>query len=318
MLIGRFVSSILLLCAVVCTPSFQNASAQNASASFTEGKERFQSESIARDGFNLFYRSLGSGKPVLILSGGPGDDCDYMLPVASEVARHHRAILLEQRGTGRSLPPHIDAGTISLSRYLEDFESIRQHLGVERWTVIGHSAGGVLAMEYAAAHPDRIDKLILLDSVPVAFEYLMAFEDNLLDRMAPDQRERQDSLEKTDSAESREQAAELEMDGMFFNRTLGRQLSGQLSHAWHADVGRLLGSEITAPGYDLRPRLKNFDRPVLVLHGRQDPMDPWMAYQTSAAFRHSTLHFIDRAGHFPWFDQPDIFNAILDSYLQQP
>jgi proline iminopeptidase len=70
-------------------------------------------------------------------------------------------------------------------------------------------------------------------------------------------------------------------------------------------VGHLLGPEITAPGYDLRPRLKAFDRPVLVLNGRQDPMDPRMAYETSAAFSHSTLLFVDRAGHFPWFDQAE-------------
>src|ERR1700759_4472252 len=135
MLIGRFVSSIFLLCAAVCTPSLPYARAQNASTLLTAGSERFKSESISRDGFNLFYRSLGSGKPVLILSGGPGDDCDYMLPVASEVARHHHAILLEHRGTGPSLPPRIDAGTISLAHYLEDFEAVRQRLGVERWTV---------------------------------------------------------------------------------------------------------------------------------------------------------------------------------------
>jgi hypothetical protein len=58
-------------------------------------------------------------------------------------------------------------------------------------------------------------------------------------------------------------------------------------------VGHLLGPEITAPGYDLRPRLKAFDRPVLVLNGRQDPMDPRMAYETSAAFSRSTLLFVD-------------------------
>jgi proline iminopeptidase len=82
----------------------------------------------------------------------------------------------------------------------------------------------------------------------------------------------------------------LEAKGLFFDRKIGEQLAGELSSAWHADVGHLLGPEITAPGYDLRPRLKSFDHPVLVLNGRQDPMDPRMAYETSRAFSHSTLY----------------------------
>jgi pimeloyl-ACP methyl ester carboxylesterase len=45
-------------------------------------------------------------------------------------------------------------------------------------------------------------------------------------------------------------------------------------------------------------------------------MDPLMAYETSAAFRHSTLLFIDRAGHFPWFDQPKEFDKGLGDFLR--
>lgn len=293
-----------------------NAHGQNAPSPLSPYKDQFQTWKIPRVGFDLYYRSLGTGQAVLLLSGGPGDDCDYLLPVASEIAKYAHAILLEQRGTGRSLPPKVDKSTVNLTLSLEDFEALREHLKVERWTIIGHSAGGILAMDYAAAYPERVDKLILLDSAPVAFQYVTAFEDNLLDRMTLEDREQLATLEKTDSPQSRAEVASLEAKGLFFDRTIGKQLAGELSQAWHADVGHLLGPEITASGYDLRPRLKDFNRPVLVLHGRQDPMDPWMAYQTSAAFSHSTLHFIDRAGHFPWFDQPKEFNAVLDNFLR--
>jgi proline iminopeptidase len=306
----------LFFCFAVSLALAGDAYGQSAPSLLAPYGDRFQTERISRDGFDLYYRSLGAGDAVLLLSGGPGDDCDYLLPVASEVAKYAHAILLEQRGTGRSLPPRIDRSTINLTLSLADMESLREHLNVKRWTVIGHSAGGVLAMDYAAAYPERIDKLILLDSAPVAFEYLTAFEDNMLDRLSPEDRERLAALEKLNVPESRAEMVKLQADGLFFDRKVGDQLAGELSHAWHANVGHLLGPEITAPGYDLRPRLKHFDRPVLILHGRQDPMDPWMAYQTSAAFSHSTLHFINRAGHFPWFDQPKEFNAVLDGFLQ--
>lgn len=293
-----------------------SALAQNTPSPLAGYENQFKTEKIPRAGFDLYYRSLGAGEPVLILSGGPGDDCDYLLPVASEIAKSAHAILLEQRGTGRSLPPQIDKSTIDLALSLEDFEALRAHLNVQRWTVVGHSAGGILAMDYAAAYPDRVDKLILLDTAPVAFQYLTAFEDNVLDRLSLEDRNQLATLEKADSPQSRAAIAKLEAKGLFYDRQLGEQLAGELSSAWHADVGHLLGPEITAPGYDLRPRLKHFDGPVLVLNGRQDPMDPRMAYETSAAFRHSTLLFIDRAGHFPWFDQPKEFDKNLGDFLK--
>jgi proline iminopeptidase len=293
-----------------------NASAQKTPSLWAAYENQFQTEKIPRAGFDLYYRSSGTGEPILILSGGPGDDCDYLLPVAAEAAKYGRAILLEQRGTGRSLPPKIDKSTMNLALYLEDFEALRAHLKVQRWTVIGHSAGGILAMDYAAAFPNRVDRLVLLDTAPAAFQYLLAFQDNVLVRLSPEDRDRLAKLEKTDSPQSRAGVAQLEAKGLFFDRKIGEQLATELATAWHANVGHLLGPEITAPGYDLRPHLRNFNEPVLVLNGRQDPMDPFMAYQTSLAFKHSTLKFIDRAGHFPWFDQPTEFDKALGDFLK--
>lgn len=310
------VPRIPFFCLAVFSTLSGNVPAQKAPSPWAAYENQFRTENIPRAGFHLYYRSLGGGEPILILSGGPGDDCDYLLPVASEAAKYGRAILLEQRGTGRSLPPNINKSTMNLALYLEDFEALRVHLKVQRWMVVGHSAGGILAMDYAAAFPNRVDRLVLLDTAPVAFRYLTAFQDNLLDRLSPEDRVRLATLEKTDSPQSRAEVAQLEVKGLFFDRKIGEQLATELSTDWHANVGHLLGPEITAPGYDLRPHLRDFDGPVLVLNGRQDPMDPLMAYETSLAFKHSTLKFIDRAGHFPWFDQPTEFDKALGDFLK--
>jgi len=291
------------------------AQVQNEVSGLASDRDQFQLEMVPRDGFNLYYRSLGCGEPVLIVSGGPGDDCDYLLPVASQIAKYAHVILLEQRGTGRSIPPRVDKTTINLALYLEDYEALRTYLKVEQWTVVGHSAGGLLAMNYAAAHPERVKKLVLLDTVPVSSRLLSAFQDNLLSRLSMNERDRFSSAQKSSSPEDQKTMTELQLEGLFYNRRVGEQLAGELSNAWHGNVGRLLGTKITAPGYDLGPRLKAFDNPVLVLNGRQDPMDPLMAYETSVAFKHSTLKYIDRAGHFPWFEQPKEFDQMIRDFL---
>jgi proline iminopeptidase len=278
--------------------------------------DKFQENKIPRLGFDLYYRTAGNGPPILILSGGPGDDSDYMAPVALEAAKFGQAILLEQRGTGRSIPPAIDNTTINLATYLGDIEALRVQFNVERWTLIGHSAGGLLAMHYAAAYPDRVDKLILLDSAPIASEFLGPLQTNILDRLSPQERDRLTVLEKSSAPDAQAEMAQINAMALFFDRQIGARVAATMGNSWHAEVGRLLGNEISAPGYDLRPRLKEFERPVLVLNGRQDPMDPLMAHETSAAFKNSTLRFIDRAGHMPWFDQQKQFAYALDDFLK--
>jgi proline iminopeptidase len=53
-------------------------------------------QTVARDGFQLHFTIVGAGRPLVILSGGPGFDADYMMPVARELGREYRCILLEQ------------------------------------------------------------------------------------------------------------------------------------------------------------------------------------------------------------------------------
>lgn len=319
-IVDAFVKWVLALSLFLCTISVV-AQRQNRTPPLIETDYglTFADGTVPRDAFDLYCRSAGTGQPILLLSGGPGDNCDYMMPVAKEVAKSARAIVLEQRGTGRSQPPVIDQTTISLITYLGDLEALRIHLKLDRWTLVGHSAGGLLALYYAAAYPNRVDKLVLLDSAPIASEFLKGLQDNILDRLSPEEREQLAALEKSGSSSPETVAAmnRLQIGAFFFDRTIGAQIVATLANAWHADVGHLLGNEITPQrGYDLRPRLKNFDRPVLILNGRQDPMDPLMANETHLALKNSTLKFIDRAGHFPWAEQPQKFNNVLNEFLR--
>jgi proline iminopeptidase len=260
---------------------------------------------VARQGFDLYYRVSGAGRPVVILSGGPGFDCDYLTPVAGEIAKSNQAILVELRGTGRSRPRIIGPETINLQGYLEDLEALRTHLKLERWTLLGHSAGGLLAMHYAAAYPERVDRLVLVGTAPVATEFMDAYRDNLELRLGPE------ALQSNDPAGFRRV-----LPAFFFDREKGAAFAasfppGQL----HVDVSQLLGAEMMRPGADLRPQLKNFVRPVLMVCGRQDPIDARMSYETHLALKGSELQFINRCGHFPWIEQPQKFSEIVRRFL---
>ncbi|MGO9096406.1 MAG: alpha/beta fold hydrolase [Bryobacteraceae bacterium] len=260
---------------------------------------------VPRSGFDLYYRVSGAGRPVVILTGGPGFDCDYMTPVASEIAKSNQAILVELRGTGRSLPSVIGPETINVKGYLEDLEALRANLNLERWTVLGHSAGGVLAMHYAAAHPERVDRLVLVGTAPIAAEFMDAYRDNLEMRVGPE------PLQSNDPASFKKV-----LPALFFDLRKGEAFAAAFPAAQlHADVSRMLGAEMMRPGADLRPQLKNFVRPTLLVNGRQDAIDARMAYETHLALKGSELQFINRCGHFPWIEQPRQFFEIVERFL---
>ncbi|MDO5511774.1 alpha/beta fold hydrolase [Corynebacterium sp.] len=128
----------------------------------------------------VFCRELSrddSLPPLLFLQGGPGFPgqipLDGWLPFALE---HHRVFLLDQRGTGRSTrldrfadPALLDAAHLShlrASHIVADAEAFREHLGFERWDVLGQSFGGFCITTYLSAHPDAIRYAYLTGGLP--------------------------------------------------------------------------------------------------------------------------------------------------------
>ena len=110
-----------------------------------------QSGSFTRDGVQLFYRATGSGTPIVFLSGGPGFEVDYIIPVADFMPASYQRIFYEQRGTGRSKVTTMTAENMTIAHVVADLEALRIHLKQDRLFLIGHSWGGHLGMHLAAA-----------------------------------------------------------------------------------------------------------------------------------------------------------------------
>jgi proline iminopeptidase len=119
---------------------------------------------IEVDGIEQRYHVHGTGPVLVAHSGGPGIGWEYLrLPL---VEQHHTVVYVEPIGTGESgrLPDPADYVRATYVRFLH---AIVEHLGAPRVTVLGHSHGGFVALEYALTHPDRVDGLILHDTSPV-------------------------------------------------------------------------------------------------------------------------------------------------------
>jgi proline iminopeptidase len=109
----------------------------------------------------LYYEQSGNpkGKPVVFLHGGPGGATDPAMRRFFDPKGYH-IVLLDQRGCGASRP-HAELRENTTWDLVADLETLRLHLGLERWMVFGGSWGSTLALAYAQSHPERVTELVL-------------------------------------------------------------------------------------------------------------------------------------------------------------
>ena len=118
------------------------------------------------DGNRVYWETCGnpSGKPAVVVHGGPGSGCSMWQRRLFDPAVY-RVVLFDQRGCGRSAPhasePDIDLTSNTTQNLIADMELLRRHLAVDRWLVFGGSWGSTLALAYAETHPDRVTEMIL-------------------------------------------------------------------------------------------------------------------------------------------------------------
>lgn len=118
------------------------------------------------NGHVLYWEQYGArrGVPVVYLHGGPGSGCTPGIRRAFDPAVH-RAVLFDQRASGRSTPhashDGVDWASIDMNHHVADIEALRTHLDIDRWIVFGVSWGSVLGATYAERHADRVLGVVL-------------------------------------------------------------------------------------------------------------------------------------------------------------
>ena len=118
------------------------------------------------DGNLVYWETCGNpdGKPVLYVHGGPGTGCSPGPRKAFDRERF-RIILFDQRNCGRSRPhasdPAVDLSTNTTHHLIADMERLREHLGVQRWLLVGGSWGSTLILAYAQRYPERVTGIVI-------------------------------------------------------------------------------------------------------------------------------------------------------------
>jgi pimeloyl-ACP methyl ester carboxylesterase len=116
------------------------------------------------DGIQIRFELRGSGPPVYVCQGGPNNVCDTLIADLAPLADSHTLIFHDYRGSGASAnaPPT----TYRFDRMADDLDELRRHLGHESVSVLAHSMGGFLALEFALRHPEPCSRLALVGTTP--------------------------------------------------------------------------------------------------------------------------------------------------------
>jgi proline iminopeptidase len=273
---------------------------------------------VATPEVELFYETYGAAgpaTPVIVANGGPGLSHIYMLQndVWTRLSRHRQIVFYDQRGTGKSKQVKPDAAW-GMDAQIADMEAVRARLGFQRFDLVGDSYGGLLAMAYAAAHPEHIEKLVLSDSAAPTWKDIV----RVLQDVYPDVLERiavHGQASGTNEADQRIRDHFL----MLFYSEANRDayLAGVKDLGSVPEVSAAVQKATST--LDLTPELPKFKFPTMVITGRFDmnvtPVTAWRIYK---AIPGAKFVVFEKSGHLPSYEEPDKYVKVVDAFFSEP
>ena len=121
---------------------------------------------ITHKGIKLVYDSRGKGRPAFVFIHGWTCDRSFFAPQAKHFGRRHRVVSLDLRGHGESDKPQ---GAYPINAYVDDIAFLIGTLRLGKVVAIGHSMGGITALELAVAHPDKVAAIVMVDPAPLVW-----------------------------------------------------------------------------------------------------------------------------------------------------
>ncbi|MFB9990792.1 alpha/beta hydrolase [Deinococcus oregonensis] len=291
--------------------SAQNIPASSALlASFPGAREGF----IERDGVRTHYVTVGRGPLVILIHGHP--DFWYgwknQIPV---LARTHTVVAIDQRGINLSDQPQ-GVPNYTINAVEQDLLALLDTFKVSKASLVGHDTGANLAWNFAAHHPERVDKLVVL-SLPHPTAYVQA--------IMQDPRQRQASALSLALAQpGAEQALQpaqilaianpVQADRAAYQEAFARTRPDAFVAFFQAN-----SSARAATGGTPLPALEPVTVPTLVIHGLNDPFVLPASFATTYQFvkAPSALVMIPGAGHFVQRDAAATVNVLIDDWLRK-
>jgi proline iminopeptidase len=268
-------------------------------------------------GVTLAYHVHGEGPMLVAVPGGPGFSHAYLRSAALE--SRATVVYVDPIGTGDS--SRLDSpAEYGRARDVSDLEALREHLGLSRLAILGHSAGGFVAQQYAIAYPSHVDRLVLFDTSPTnqadfdaslkAEMQARAGRSWFADGAAAFEVMFSRPLEETEMKELSRKI----LPFYLYDYEATPQLADLLSATMHVNPVRLQQAPRVA--FDFRADLAKLDVPALVVVGARDFIcAPRLAKLLSDSLPGSKLVTLERSGHMGHLEEPERFATLVGDFL---
>lgn len=271
------------------------------------------------DGSKTFYKIYGKGEPLLIINGGPGMNSNGFEALAKKLSEKYQTILYDQRGTGKSTLKTLNSETINMKLMAEDIESLRNHLNIKKWSVLGHSFGGIMASYYATIYPDTIQKIIFSASGGIDLGLTSYVGSSINSKLSNIEK---DSLAYYNAKIANGDTSKKVLLGRgralapayLFNKKYIPVLAERLTQG-NSKINELIWEDLDKIKFDCKPKLKNFNQPVLIIQGKQDIIKVETAEIAHKVLKNSKVVLLDNCGHYGWLDAEEEYYKTLFNFL---
>ncbi|MFY9609406.1 MAG: alpha/beta hydrolase [Blastocatellia bacterium] len=287
---SRFFAALLLTMALAVSAAAQTAGPAAA----------VQDKYATVFGAKIHYLEAGTG-PAVILLHGLGGDASNWAPTIGPLAQKYRVIVPDQIGFGKSDKPLINYRVGTLVDFLA---GLYKELKIERASLVGNSLGGWTVTAFALAHPEKVDRLVLVDAA--GFAITADLDPKVLDGLNPSTRDAVKQMMPLIFYNAQMFTSDAVVD-TFFTRRVSTG-DGYTIQRFIDSIGR--GQDV------LDKKLAAVKQPTLIIWGREDGLTPLaMGERFKKEIGGSQLFIIDKCGHVPQLEKPLEFNAALIKFL---
>lgn len=238
-------------------------------------------QTVQINGIDVYYEVYGQGDPVILLHGGLANGTYWanQIPV---FAAKYQLIVMDSRGHGRS---SFDEQPISYALMASDVLGLMDHLGIQKADIVGWSDGGIIGLEIAIHHPDRLNKVVAyganFDPTGVRLDIgTNARFNSYIERASQDY-----------------------------------QTTSPAPERWDEFLDNIGTMWATQPNYT-EDQLKAITTPFLILDGEEEEaIDLNQTKLMALLIPGAELTLMPGTGHFAMFEKPDLFNQIVLDYL---
>jgi pimeloyl-ACP methyl ester carboxylesterase len=284
-----------------------------------------EDHTVRLNGVDLHYRTIGDGPVLFLVPPGWGVGSSYLQRAFSSLAKHSRLVFIDTRGSGLSGrpadPTHM--GSVDMAN---DLEALRVYFGLSEISILGHSNSGAIALAYAARYPDRVSKLVLIDSQVLGLSAAADTRRILQNRSTDPRFEEATRVVSTFfTGQVNPAASDVSLEA-FIAQVLPvylhspekslplaqEQLSGPISSYAFASQ---FAADAAFPT-DQTKSLGAIKAKVLIMVGRHDYICPVvLSARLHEGIPESLLVIFEESGHMPWLEEPNAFFAELERFL---